>query len=602
MAVKNTPQPAPGNPLPANERDSSEALPVEGPQFRDLLCAGQTWLERHHEIVNALNVFPVPDGDTGTNMLLTMKSACREITDERTISVGEVAKAAAHGALMGARGNSGVILSQILRGMSKSLAEEKVLTGAAFAAALAEGSRIAYKGVNRPVEGTILTVVREAAAAAETAAGMDAEGHTWQGADLKTVLSQAVVAADRAVANTPNLLPVLAQAGKVDSGGKGLFFILEGIYREISGQGVAEVVRKPTTGATSPIAEAAPRPAKGRRELPMLVHGFDVQFLVEGPHLDVAAIRDRITAMGDCPLVEGDETLVKVHVHVPNPGVALSYAVSLGFVTDVVVENMDDMSIPDMPAGYDPVPPRFETALATRPAEQPSVVGCETDRIEGIGVIAVAPGEGLARVFRSLGTHCIVSGGQTMNPSTQDLLEAIRRLPVAEVLLLPNNGNIVMAASQAQALAANEGKNVAVVPTKSIPQGISALLALNPHGDLAHNAAAMTTAAKHVQTGEVTRAVQNARFDGIDVASGDVIGLLNDTLTAKGATADEVVGQLLDQMDAASLEVITLYYGEPVTADQAEALRAALAERFPEQEIEVVKGDQPLYHYIISAE
>ena len=550
--------------------------------------------------MNALNVFPVPDGDTGTNMLLTMKSACREISDDRTGSVGDVAKAAAHGALMGARGNSGVILSQILRGMSKSLSEEHVLTGSAFAAALAEGSRIAYKGVNRPVEGTILTVVREAAAAAEAEAAQTGLG---AGADLTSVLGRAVVAADRAVANTPNLLPVLAQAGKVDSGGKGLFFILEGMYRELTGLGVSEEGRPAVAAEGGPAPAAAPRPAKGQRELPALVHGFDVQFLVEGPSLDITAIRDRITAMGDCPLVEGDESLVKVHVHVPNPGVPLAYAVSLGFVTDVVVENMDDMSIPDMPAGYDPVPPRFASeAIPAKTAEPLPTAGCDTANVEGIGIIAVAPGEGLAKVFKSLGAHCIVSGGQTMNPSTQDLLEAIRAFPVADVLLLPNNGNILMAATQAQALASSEGKNVAVVPSKSIPQGISALLALNPHGDLAHNATAMTSASRQVQTGEVTNAVQNALFDEIEVASGDVIGLLNDTLTAKGATPEAVVGQLLDQMHADSLEVITLYYGKPVKGEEAEALRNVLGERYPDQEIEVVEGGQPFYHYIISAE
>lgn len=604
MAVKNTPQAGPGDPQASppdvgREPDRTRSASVEGPRFRELLVAGQTWLERHHEIVNALNVFPVPDGDTGTNMLLTMKSACREVTDDRTGSVGDVAKAAAHGALMGARGNSGVILSQILRGMSKSLAEEPVLTGSAFAAALAEGSRIAYKGVNRPVEGTILTVVREAAAAAEAAVDAGAAQPGAPAADLVAVVGKTVVAADRAVANTPNLLPVLAQAGKVDSGGKGLFFILEGIYRELTGLGVVEVGARPVAAAPA----AGPRPLKGQREIPPPVHGFDVQFLVEGLDLDVTSIRDRITAMGDCPLVEGDETLVKVHVHVPNPGVPLAYAVSLGFVTDVVVENMDDMSIPDMPLGYDPVPPRFEPTsfAAARPAE-PTAMGCDTENIEGIGIIAVAPGEGLARVFRSLGSHCIISGGQTMNPSTQDLLEAIRRLPVDDVLVLPNNGNIVMAASQAQALAANEGKNVAVVPSKSIPQGISALLALNPHGDLAHNAATMSLAARHVQTGEVTKAVQNARFDGIEVNSGDMIGLLNDTLSAKGATPEEVVGLLLEQMDAANREVLTLYYGAPVAASEAAALRERLAEQYPEQEIEVVEGGQPFYHYIISAE
>jgi DAK2 domain fusion protein YloV len=482
-----------------------------------------------------------------------------------------------------------VILSQILRGMAKSLAETAVLTGPAFAAALAEGSRIAYKGVNKPVEGTILTVVREASAAAEAAVRVDEE--------LTFALAEAVAAADKAVANTPNLLPVLAQARKVDSGGKGLFFILEGIYRDLAG-----ISAEPTTPAVIPAAAPAePRAMKGKRELPPLVHGFDVQFLVEGPRLDVAAIRDAITAMGDCPLVEGDETLVKVHVHVPNPGAPLSYAISLGFVTDIVVENMDDMHLPDMPKGYDPLPPRFEADL-TPETTASETVGCETDNIEGPGVIAVAPGAGLAKVFRSLGTHCIISGGQTMNPSTQDLLEAIRRLPVADVLILPNNGNILMAASQAQALAQAEGKSVEVIPCKTIPQGISALLALNPHAGLAQNAAAMSQAARHPQTGEVTVAVQNARFDGIEVQAGEIIGLLNDTLTCKGTEPAEVAADLLEQMGASELEVITLYYGEPVTAAQANALRDALGALYPDQEIEVVEGGQPFYHYIISAE
>lgn len=584
MSLMNEPyQPSAGAPDAATGQDTP---PVDGARFRELLCAAQSWLDRHHEIVNALNVFPVPDGDTGTNMLLTMKSACREVTDEHITSVGAAAKAAAHGALMGARGNSGVILSQILRGMAKDLADSRVLTGPGFAAALAEGSRIAYKGVNRPVEGTILTVAREAAAAAESAAQLNQElGH---------VLHQTVLAADRAVANTPNLLPVLAQAGKVDSGGKGLFFILEGFYRLITGADV-------TTAIAAVEAEpvAAPRAAKGARDLPPLVYGFDVQFLVEGKDLDVGGIRDRITAMGDCPLVEGDGTLVKVHVHVPDPGVALTYAISLGFVTDVVVENMDDMSIPDMPAGFDPVPPRFEVAEAV--VEGPTGP-CEAGQIDGPGVIAVAPGAGLARIFRSLGAHCVISGGQTMNPSTQDLLDAMRALPVDKIVLLPNNGNILLAAGQAQAFAADEGKDVVVVPSKTIPQGISALLALNPHSDLAHNLQFMTAALKNVETGEVTVAVQDAHFDGIEVRAGDMIGLLNDQLTAKGRDAADVARQLLEQMEAADLEVITIYYGGPVSAAQAEALKGELSDLYPEQEIEVVEGGQPFYHFIISAE
>lgn len=559
---------------------------LDGAAYRELLNAGLNWLDAHHDIVNALNVFPVPDGDTGTNMLLTMKSALQEITTAHAETVGQIAKAAAHGALMGARGNSGVILSQILRGIARSLDDLPTLTGPRFAAALAEGSRIAYKGVNRPVEGTILTVAREAAAAAERAA--------QDNPDLVFVMAQAVRAADEAVINTPRLLPVLAQAGKVDSGGKGLFFILEGIYRALRGEMAEPALAQPVPAAAGPA-----RPAKGRRVLPALVYGFDVQFLLEGSNLDVEAIRTQIAAMGDCPLVEGDSSLVKVHVHVPNPGVPLSYAVGLGFVTDVVVENMDDMHIPDLPAGYDPMPPRFKTPSAEPVAreadgEQPPA------EIEGPGIVVVAPGKGLAEVFRSLGAHIVISGGQTMNPSTQDLYTAIQKLPCDNVIVLPNNSNIIMAAQQAQGLV--EGKTVAVIPSKSVPQGISALLAVNPHADLARNAQAMTAALSHVQTGEVTVAVQDAHFDGIEVHVGDVIGLLNDRLTARGADSGAVVEELLRQMHASELEIITLYYGQPVTEHEAQTLQARLRQQFPEQEFEIVNGGQPFYHYIISAE
>jgi dihydroxyacetone kinase-like predicted kinase len=299
--------------------------------------------------------------------------------------------------------------------------------------------------------------------------------------------------------------------------------------------------------------------------------------------------------MGDCPLVEGNENLVKVHVHVHDPGVVLTYAVGLGFVTDVIVENMDDMQMPEMPAGYDTAGPRFAVVEA-EPAP-----GAVAGPIEGPGIIAVASGAGLAQVFRSLGAHIVVSGGQTMNPSTQELFEAVQKLPSQQVIVLPNNSNIIMAAQQAQALAGAD-KSVAVVPSKSIPQGISALLALNLHAQLERNVQTMIAALDNVQTGEVTIAVQDARFDGIQVQAGDVIGLLNDQLTTTGPSSEAVVKTLLEQMDAASLEVITLYYGQPVSAQAAETLHEELMELYPDQEIEIIDGGQPFYHYIISAE
>lgn len=542
---------------------------MDGDQFRALLEAALAWLERHHEIVNSLNVFPVPDGDTGTNMLLTLRSAVQESQEGE--SVADVARAAAQGALMGARGNSGVIFSQILRGMARSLEGQTNLTGPRFAAALSEGSRIAYKGVNRPVEGTILTVVRESAAAAETAAALNP--------DLNFILRETVLAADLAVAKTPSLLPVLAQAGKVDSGGKGLFYILEGMYRELVGEGEA-----PPATPSAGVPAATRRISKGQRELPPVHYGFDVQFLVEGKDLDVDAIRERIAVLGDCPLVEGDPSLVKVHVHVPDPGVPLSYAISLGFVTDVVVENMDDMYLTEQPPAE---------AVSGEPEAQPKT-------ITGPGVVVVAPGDGFTEVFRSLGAHSIIAGGQTMNPSTGDLLSAIEGLPADEILVLPNNSNIIMAALQAQELAT--GKKVVVIPTKSIPQGISALLALNPHADLERNYQAMSSAMGTVQTGEITTAVQDARFDDIEVKAGDIIGLLNDQLTATGPSSEGVAKELLQQMHAETLEVISIYYGTPVSAADAEALQAELQAQYANQTIEVINGGQPFYHYVISAE
>ena len=562
---------------------AAQVTDADGVALQRLLHAGLDWLEQHHEIVNALNVFPVPDGDTGTNMLLTMKSACQEIAAEGTTTVGEVAKAAAHGALMGARGNSGVILSQILRGMARSLVDQANLTGPGFAAALAEGSRIAYKGVNKPVEGTILTVVREAADAASNAAQLDPS--------LSFVLTRTVHAAEESVANTPRLLPILAQTGKVDSGGKGLFYILEGMNRALLGEtavSVPEIVARP----------AMPRAAKGRRELPPVVYGFDVQFLVEGRGLDVDAIREYISTVGSYPLVEGNESLIKVHVHVSNPASPLAYAVSLGFVTDVVVENMDDMSIPSMPTGYDPLPPRFQAAESGPAVAAAALV---EESAEGTAVVVVAPGAGLAQVFRSLGARAVISGGQTMNPSTQELLQAVQAVPNQDVIILPNNSNIIMAAQQAQALAGPD-KHVAVVPSKTVPQGISALLSLNVNVDMARNVQVMAAALSHVQTGEVTVAVHDAQFNGIQVHEGDMIGLLNDKLTATGATSGDVVQSLLEQMSAGDMEIITLYFGQLITARDAEQLRDKLRGVYPAQEIEVVDGGQPLYHYIISAE
>ncbi len=534
---------------------------IDGQEFKGLVGAALSWLRRHQEAINALNVFPVPDGDTGTNMVLTMQSAWGEIADSTESAVSPVAHGVAHGALMGARGNSGVILSQIWRGMARRLDGKAVLTSADLAAAAEEGARTAYKGVMHPVEGTILTVVREAAEEAARAAA--------DTSDLITVLERMVAQAREAVARTPTLLPVLAEAGVVDAGGQGFYVILEGMLHHLRGERMEEP--RPTRTETTP-AFSAPVPEEEG-------YGYDVQFIICGQGLDVEAIRRDIDAMGNSTLVVGDPTAVKVHVHVPDPGVPISYAVRLGSLRDVVVE--------DMQAQYQQFVRGKEAAAGAPPVTSE------------LGVIAVAAGDGLARVFSSLGAVAVVSGGQTMNPSTEEILRAIESAPARQLIVLPNNKNIILAAQQAAGLSS---KPVAVVPTRTIPQGVAALLALNYQAGLEENAQEMEEVIGDVRTGEVTTAVRSTTLKGVSVRQGEVIGLCDGQLVVSGPTCRQVVEALAEHLGVAEREIVTLYYGADVTPEEADELAATLRERYPDQEFEVVEGGQPHYFYIISAE
>ncbi|MCB0203528.1 MAG: DAK2 domain-containing protein [Anaerolineae bacterium] len=565
-----------------------EATPVSQPTFdgqdlKVLVEAGYRWLERHREVVNALNVFPVPDGDTGINMVLTMRAAWTEIENSRETHAGRIAQAIAQGALMGARGNSGVILSQILRGMAFSLRDKAAITPRELAASLRTGSETAYKGVVKPVEGTILTVVREASDNAVRAAAV--------AQDFDFVFAHMVQSAGEAVEKTPSLLPVLAAAGVVDSGGKGLYYILEGMLRSLRGE---EVHLPETPLLTEPKAVAV---SVDPFNLPPVRYGFDIQFLLWGTDLDVEAVRQQITAMGDCPLVEGSSTLIKVHVHHFDPSVPLAYGVSQGFITDVVVENMDAMAA----AGMAPDDVKDELAWGSGRAVQ-----MEANSVHNVGVVVVAPGPGLEEVFLSLamGPMAVVQGGQTMNPSTQDLLEAIESLATDEVILLPNNSNVILAAQQAHQLAAERmpSKRAEVVPSRTVPQGINAVLAIAVQDDLDQNVQKMTRALSDVVTGEVTIAVRDASFDGVDVKKDDAIGLLDDTLCARGDSPQEVLFALLEQMDALEAENITVYRGDQIDDATANALEQQLTAAYPDQRIEIIYGGQPHYHFIISTE
>ena len=555
-----------------SRRRTEKLLQVDGQGFKRLIEASLAWLRYHQPAINALNVFPVPDGDTGTNMVLTMQSAWHEIEHSPEENVSHVAQSVAHGALMGARGNSGVILSQIWRGFARGLSGKKVFSGTDLPIAMRAASETAYKGVLKPVEGTILTVSRAVADAAEKA--------QYESDDLIHILDRMVTNAHEAVADTPNQLEVLKQAGVVDSGGQGLAVILEGMLRYMRGESVE--ADRVVEAAVDLKLKVPPDAAVDAGDVAQ-GYSYDVQCIIQGRNLNVDEARVRIGEMGLSTLVVGDGETIKVHVHVPRPSVVLAYAETLGRVQDVVIE--------DMAAQYQ----QFLLGRSAPPIQAP------TNNLKpgDVATLAVAPGEGITRIFQSLGTTAIVPGGQTMNPSTQDFMQLLEAIPTDRALLLPNNSNVIMAARQAAELSQ---KQVLVVPTKTIPQGIAAMLAFNDQRDLETNAHAMETAAKHVKTGEVTRATRSVEFNGIKVEHGQIIGLLNDELTTAGSTVDEVAWLLLNQMDVENLEIVTLYYGNGLKAETAVTLGDAIREKYPHLEVEVVDGGQPHYDYIISAE
>jgi len=531
----------------------------DGQVFKHLIEAGLAWLEQHSDAINALNVFPVPDGDTGTNMLLTLQSAYEEIVTSPSESVSDIAQAASYGALMGARGNSGVILSQILRGFAHNVEDCQTFGAKRFASALRAASETAYKGVIQPVEGTILTVIRESAdAAEEIVENTD---------DLRQVLQHVVHEAAASVARTPMLLAVLREAGVVDAGGQGLYVILEGMSRYVRGETVKY------NGALA--AEVSLLHV----EAIMGEYDYDVQFVIHGESLELDEIRTNIASMGDSVLVVGDSNAIKVHVHTPEPGTPLNYGAKVGTLSRIIVENMQE---------------QYQEFVLGQTPQAPTV-----EEMCDIATVAVASGEGLARVFESLGVSTVVRGGQTMNPSTEDLLKAIGAASVDNVVLLPNNSNVILAAEQAKALAQ---KNVLVVPTKTMPQGVSAMLAFNYQADLETNARVMARAAGDVETIEVTTATRDVEIDGVAVKEGQSIGLLNDRLHTASSSPEQVVLTMLDQLAVEDFEIVTVYWGEDVTPDEAEQLVARIETLYADIEVELVEGGQPHYDYILSLE
>ncbi|NPV06434.1 MAG: DAK2 domain-containing protein [Anaerolineae bacterium] len=542
----------------AAEGRNAPSARCDGAALHQALAAGLAWLENHAEAINALNVFPVPDGDTGTNMVLTLRAAVAEASNGTMGEISDVLQAVARGALMGARGNSGVILSQLLRGMSIALQGVQELGARALAEAFVAARDMAYQGVMRPVEGTILTVAKEVASATSRAARNESM-------DVRQLLGVATDAARHAVAATPSLLPVLAEAGVVDAGGQGLFIILEGVYRHLCGLTVRANGELRRTVDLSTFATESE-------------YGYDTQFIISGRQLDVEDIRAQLAGMGDSLLVVGDSTTVKVHIHTDRPGDPLNYAVTIGSVSDVVVENMQE---------------QYQHFISERSREP------ELKPQKKVGIVAVAQGAGFRRVLESLGADVVVEGGQTMNPSVEELLEAVESLPNESVVILPNNTNVIMAAQQVLPMSR---KRVALVPTRTVPQGIGALLAFNYELDLDENIETMTQSSREVQTIELTVATRAARVNGIRVKEGEYIALLNTDLVATGSNVVRVALRALREFDAEAYEIATIYRGRDTSEEDARQLSEAIAKRYPDLEIEVVDGGQPHYQFIVAVE
>jgi DAK2 domain fusion protein YloV len=538
---------------------------VAGQDLRDMFSAAASWLEKSAADIDALNVFPVPDGDTGTNMMLTMRSTMEEAYRAPDHSASGVAHAMAKGALMGARGNSGVILSQIWRGLAQGLEGKESFDAAELAVALQKSAAIAYKGVSNPVEGTMLTVMKDAAKAAKKQVAQGNE-------DIIAVLEATVNAAGDSVANTPRLLKVLKDAGVVDAGGQGLYTLLEGALRYLKGETELMRLRKPQI-IVSELPYSAPLPQTiGVEEVP---YGYCTEFLIKGDGLEPETIRKRLEKKGESLIVVGDESAVRIHIHTLTPGTVVQFGTGLGTLHQVSIRNMDE---------------QHQDFLEMQKERMPT-----TDT----AVIAVASGEGLIDVFGSLGAAAVVPGGQTMNPSTKDILQAVESTFSDKVIILPNNKNIILTANQVQSLTQ---KKIKVVPAKSIPQGVVALLAFDYEADFKANAEIMEKALSSVKTIEITRSVRATKVNGLKIKRKQPIGLLDDELVAVGDTNLDVVNQVLNKLDLEKAEVITIYYGADAEADEAEKISDDITDNYPQLQVEVIKGGQPHYSYIISVE
>ena len=544
----------------------ARANSVSGQELKDMFVAATGWLEKSAADIDALNVFPVPDGDTGTNMLLTMRSTIDEAGNAPNQTASAIAQAMARGALIGARGNSGVILSQIWSGLAESLADKETINAAELADALMKASDVAYKGLSNPVEGTILTVVREAAEAAKA--------HASEGSDdVVSVMDAVVSAAKESVANTPTLLPVLREAGVVDAGGQGLYTILEGALHHLKGESEQLKLRKPWMIASNiPLTAKVPQMMDAEIEVP---YGYCTNFVLKGEDLKPDNIRKKLEKRGQSVIVVGDSSAIRVHIHTLDPGDVLHYIGPFGTLHQINIRNMDE---------------QYRDFLEMQKERMPAV---------DTAIVAVIAGDGLRGVFTSLGATAIVPGGQTMNPSTKDLLQAVEAVASDKVIILPNNKNIVLTAGQVQSLTE---KKIGVVPTKTIPEGVAALLAFDYEADFDTNFQNMEKARSAIRSIEITRAVRSTSLGGLDIKKNQAIGFLDGDLVAVNDKTDVVLDEALAKADLDKAEVITIYPGADTSPSEAEKVGNAIRKKYAQLQVEVVQGGQPHYHYIVSVE
>lgn len=537
---------------------------IDGKKFRDMFVSGANNLQNNKDLVDKLNVFPVPDGDTGTNMSLTISYAIKELSKVENDDITNVGKALSKGSLMGARGNSGVILSQIIRGIAKSVEGKETLNVVDLANALKNGSDTAYKAVIKPIEGTILTVVRESGEYALQIAKEDM--------DMIEFLELVVAKANESLNKTPELLKALKEAGVVDSGGKGLVLIYEGMLSSLKGNYIESV-----EGGASSNVEVNVEQNISTEDIKFQ---YCTEFILESNKVDDLTIRERFMKYGDSLAVVGDEGVIKVHVHTNDPGLAIQEALSYGQLLTIKIENMKL---------------QHENKVLNETAQTKEVPVEEKE----YGFIATSMGEGLAQIFKDFGVDYIIEGGQTMNPSTEDFMKAIESLNAKNIIILPNNSNIIMAANQAKELS---DKNIVVIPTKNVSQAFATLVTFDADSSIEENEASMMEALSSVKSGQVTYAVRDTVINDVEVKEGNIIGIAEGKLLSAGDKVDEITTDLVEKLVDEDSAIITLFYGEDTSKEEAEALRDALEEKFEDIDVELHYGGQPLYYYLISVE